>query len=268
MALVDRNKEFQLVRDYVNNAKREFDALALYTRRFDLYPFDMMGLGILSKAFSLANAVFVLLDAEMEDQAYALCRSIVECSLNLRYLTQDPGQLWTRTDGYMRFAVADKQYWMHWALQSAVGTPMEAKILEYGKKWGLTPDTKGASKHWSGEKGFAWVTNLKDHPLDGDKSTEFRKKSQYAVDYYQTSSYIHCYSTALDNFWPTECTQFSIEEHSRQPQFQKTLYIVLEYIHSSIAYTIFGLGMNRPQVFNELHSQTLQAMAPYEQRFI
>ncbi len=221
MALVDRNKELQLVRDYVGNANRQFDALAFYTRRFDLYPFDMMGPGILSKAFSLANAVFVLLDADMEDEAYGLCRSIVECSLNRRYLTEDSDQLWTRTDQYMRFAVADKQYWMHWALQTAAGTPMEAKILEHGKKWGLMPDTKGASKHWSGEKGFAWVTNLKDHPLDGDRSTEFTKKSQYAVDYYQTSSYIHCYSTALDNFWPTACAQFSIGERSKQPQFQK-----------------------------------------------
>jgi hypothetical protein len=79
---------------------------------------------------------------------------------------------------------------------------MEAKIRDYGKQWGLTPDTKGASKHWSEEKGFAWVTNLKDHPLDGDASTDVMRKSQYAVDYYQTSSYIHCYSTALDNFWP------------------------------------------------------------------
>lgn len=82
-----------------------------------------------------------------------------------------------------------------------------------------------------------------------------------------TSLGIHCYSTALDNFWPTERTQFSIEEHSKQPQFQKILHIILGYIHSSIAYTIFGLGMNRPQVFNELHSQTLQAMAPDRPRY-
>jgi hypothetical protein len=87
------------------------------------------------------------------------------------------------------------------------------------------------------------------------------------VDYYQTSSYIHCYSTALDNFWPEERAQFSIEERSKQPQFQKVLFMVLGYVHSSIAYTIFGLGMERPQVFNELYSETLQSMAPYERRF-
>ncbi len=57
MAAIDRSNEIQFVRDYVRNAKREVDGLALYTRRFDLYPFDMMGLGLLSKAFSLANAV-------------------------------------------------------------------------------------------------------------------------------------------------------------------------------------------------------------------
>jgi hypothetical protein len=104
MTAAERSRDIQLVREFVHKATQECDALGLYTRCFDRYPFDMMGLGILSKAFSLAEAIFLLLDAAMEDQAYALCRSVVECSLSLRYLTEDPNKLWERTDRYMRFA--------------------------------------------------------------------------------------------------------------------------------------------------------------------
>lgn len=112
----------------------------------------------------------------MEDQAYALSRSLVECALNLRYLTEELDELAARTNKYIQFEKTEKQYWMYWALQILKGTSRETAILDYAKDYGLSPDTKGASRHWSGENGFAWHTNLKDRPLDGDQTIELGKK--------------------------------------------------------------------------------------------
>jgi hypothetical protein len=267
---VDRTTEIQIVREYVDAVEREFNALKIRPRLFVLYPFDMIGLGLLSKAFGLARAGFVLLDSGMEDEAYGMMRSLVECALTLRFLTQDEDVriFYKRAYDYMRFAIADKQYWMHWALQNGAGEPIEAEILKHAKEWKLEDDPKLVKKHWSGKDGFAWKTNLEPHPLDGDKSTDLTKKSVYAVDYHQTSNFIHCFSTGIDNYLPDEFVPFEVFDGSRssEPFFQKVIFMILRYVHACIAYTIFGLSMNRPKVFNDLFSAAVQSVAPYQRR--
>jgi hypothetical protein len=268
---VDRNKEIQLVREYIDAVEREFNALKIRPRLFILYPFDMMGLGLLSKAFGLARAGFVLLDAGLDDEAYGLMRSLVECALTLRFLTQDEDVkvFYKRIYDYMRFAIADKQYWMHWALQNGAGEPIEAEIRKFAKEWKIEEDPKLVKKHWSGKDGFAWKTNLEPHPLDGDRSTDLTKKSVYAVDYHQTSSYIHCFSTSIDNYLPTEIVPYEIVDLSRSSEtlFQKVIFMILRYVHACIAYTLFGLNMERPQVFNNLVSTAVATVAPYQRRY-
>lgn len=268
---VDRNKEIQIVREYIDAAEREFNALKIRPRLFILYPFDMMGLGLLSKAFALSRAGFALLDAGMEDEAYGLMRSLVECALTLRFLTQDEDVkvFYKRVNAYMRFAIADKQYWMHWALQNGIGDQMQEEIRRHAKQWNLQDDPKLVKKHWSGKGGFAWKTNLEPHPLDGDKTTELTKKSVYAVDYHQTSSYIHVFSTGIDNYLPAETVPYEVLDRSRSSEtlFQKITFMMLRYVHACIAYALFGLSMERPQVFNDLFSAAVAALAPYERRY-
>jgi len=268
---VDRSKEIQLVRQYVDAVERELNARQIRPRRFFLYPFDMIALGLTSKAFGLVRAAFVLLDVGLEDEAYAMMRSLVECALTLRFLTQseDVKEFYKRVNNYIRFAIADKQYWMHWALQNGIGESIEDDIRQRAKEWRIVDDPTLVRKHWSGKDGFAWKTNLEPHPLDGDKSSDLKKKSMYAVDYHQTSSYIHCFCTGIDNYLPDEFVAYEVTDPLRvhETLFQKVVFIILRYVHSCIAYTLLGLGMERPQVFNDLFSAAVASVAPYQRRY-
>jgi hypothetical protein len=154
---------------------------------------------------------------------------------------------------------------MHYALEHAVGQPMELKILEHAKQFDLKADPRGTEKHWSGKKGFAWRVNLEDHPLDNVASTELAKKSTYAVEYHGTSRFVHCYSPAVSNFLPTEGAPFEVRDSSAEWEkpSQKTLFILISYLHSCVAYALFGLNLERTEAMNDLFSDTLASLLPY-----
>lgn len=265
MPAVDNLKEVNGVRAYMQALQKEIAGLKVYPRTFDRYPFDHVGLAFVSKAFSISNALLALLECGFADEAFGLSRSLMECALTLRFLTQDESKLNQRTLDYSRFEIKDKQYWMHYALQLAAGETMEQKIRDRGKQFDLTEDAKGAQKHWSGKDGFAWKVNLDDHPLDNATSTELVKKSTYAVEYHGTSSYVHCYSPALNNFLPSKRTPFEIRESTGEwhNSSQVALFILLSYLHSCVAYALFGMNLERPQRMNALFSDTLRMLLPY-----
>lgn len=265
MPAIDNLDEVNRVRAYIQALQKEITALKVYRRTFARYPFDHIGLALVSKAFSLSNALLALLEAGFADEAFGLSRSLMECALTLRFLTQDKNKLNQRSLDYAQFEVKDKQYWMHYALQNAAGEPMEQKIRDRAKQFDLTEDAKGVQKHWSGKDGFAWKVNLDDHPLDNATSTELVKKSTYAVEYHGTSSYVHCYSPAVNNFLPSERTPFEVRESTGEwhNSSQVSLFILLSYLHSCVAYALFGMNLERPQMMNELFSDTLASLLPY-----
>jgi hypothetical protein len=265
MPTIDNQDEVNRVRSYMQALQDEIFRLKIYPRIFARYPFDHIGMALVSKAFSIGNALLVLLEAGFADEGFGLSRSLVECALTLRFLTQDRGKLNQRTLDYARFEVTDKQYWMHYALQHVAGQPMEQKIREYAKQFDLKGDPKGSQKHWSGKDGFAWKVNLDDHPLDNVTSTELVKKSTYAVEYHGTSSFVHCYSPVVNNFLPPERTPFAVKESSGKwpSPSQVTLIILISYLHSCVAYALFGMNLERTQRMNDLFSDTLASLLPY-----
>lgn len=267
MASVDRGAEIELVRGYTSGIESDIDAIGIVPRDFDLYPFDMMGLGLLSKAFGLTQSVFVLLDAQSDDEAFGLVRSLVDCSLVLRFLTADRDELFERTRQYMEFAVADKQYWFYWARKSGmISDAVAAEIEEYAKSLNLVEDATGVKKHWSGDGGFAWKTMISDHPLDGAAIPETTKKLLYALEYHQSSSYVHCFSTGIDNYLPKEARAYKAVDRSRRwdTLFQKVLVIILRHIHACVVYALYGLNIERPKKIDERFTVTLKDLTPYE----
>ena len=265
MAAIDNLDEVNRVRAYMQALREEIAGLKVYPRTFARYPFDHIGLALVSKAFSISNALLALLEAGFADEAFGLSRSLMECALTLRFLTQDESKLNLRTLDYARFEVKDKQYWMHYALQHAAGEPMEQKIRDHAKEFDLKEDAKGVQKHWSGKDGFAWKVNLDDHLLDNATSTELVKKSTYAVEYHGTSSYVHCYSPAVNNFVPSERIPFEVTESTGEwhNSSQVSLFILLSYLHSCVAYALFGMNLERPQKMTDLFSDTLASLLPY-----
>ena len=265
MPAIDNQGELDRVRSYMQGLQQEISKLGIHPRSFAASPFDHIGLALVSKAFSISNAVLILLDAGFAEEAFGLSRSLVECALTLRFLTQDQNKLQQRTWDYAQFEVIDKQYWMHYALKHVAGQPAEQEIRDYAKRFDLEDDPSGSRTHWSGMDRFAWRVNLDDHPLDNAANTELAKKSGYAVEYHATSSFVHCFSPVVNNFLPSEGVPFEVKESSRQCErpSQATLFILISYLHSCVAYALFGMNEERTQSMNDLFSETLASLLPY-----
>ena len=110
-----------------------------------------------------------------------------------------------------------------------------------------------------------WDVALADHPLDGPTTSQHKKLS-YAVDYHQTSSFVHCSQPALDNYFPEAHRPYCVSPSSGeydQPR-QKILFIIVIHLHASIAYVLFGLNLERPAKLNTLFQETLKGMKPVE----
>ena len=224
MTRPEQRKEIAKVARFVRAAEREINALGIIPREPYKFPFDIVGLATLSKAFALANACLKLLRSSQSDEAYALSRSIVECAANLRYMTEKRDTQDARVRKFVNHHKADKSYWAHYCLEIYAGRPEEQEMRDYVQQEGITPDTKPASRHWSGERGFVWDTMTVDHPLDG-ATTETHKKSSYASDYFQTSSFVHCSLPAIGNHVVEEGTPFKLSTWSgHHATTQSTLF--------------------------------------------
>jgi len=270
MAHPKNDEEIGKLSAYIGRAEDEVKRIQIRPRVANRYIFDSVALSIVSKAFSLAKACLTLLETGLSDEAYGLSRSLVEYAINLRYLTQDPDEQEGRTINFATYFFADKAYWLHYALQTFAGEPKEQEIRDYAKSVGIDPDTKAAGRHWSRdkkfEKGFVWNVATCVHPLDGSTTTDKSRKTSYAVDYYQTSLYVHCSQPSVDNYFPTPLEPFQISMSSgeyKRPS-QTTIFIVLTNLHSTIAYALFGLGIDRPAMLNVLFSEMLDTLKPVE----
>jgi hypothetical protein len=90
MARRSNVEEIKKVRTYIKIAEAEINKLRIIPRLAYRYPFDSVALATLSKAFALSKACLKLLTSRLQDEAYGLSRTLVECATNLRYLTADP----------------------------------------------------------------------------------------------------------------------------------------------------------------------------------
>ncbi len=258
-------EEVNKLRAYVNSAEAEVNKMGIFPRGARRYPFDILGLATISKVFALSKACLKLLSSNLPDEAFGLSRSIVECSTDLRYLTADPALQDRRTRNFARYALVDKAFWAHYALEQFRGKKEEHEIREYAKQQGIVPDTKPARRHWSGLSGFIWDVMNIDHPLDGPVTLKHKKVS-YAADYFQTSAFVHCSLSAIDNYYE-EGMPFHVSPSTRLHETsQSTLFIILIYLHSSIAYALYGMGVDRPSRLNSIFQRTLDRVKPIRRR--
>jgi hypothetical protein len=255
-----RAAEIRKVRAYVKKAKIEIDKLQLIPRVAYKYPFDILGLEHLSKAFAIAEATLKLLASDYPDEAYGLSRSLVELATNLRYLTIDSDDLFRRTREFIGFTLADKAFWYHHVLDSAKSEKEKAAVHAYATEWGIINDPKLARQHWSGMSGFIWRATMLDHPLDGAMTQSHRKKA-HAVDYYLTSTFVHCSQPAMDCYHADDGVVFRVSASSGfRETHQSTLFIILVYLQWAIDYVLEALNIHSLPSVNALFQKTLMNM--------
>jgi hypothetical protein len=141
------------VRAYLAAMRQAIKDIAVYPRKLQM--FDDVTFGLLSKVFSLADAIVVLVENQHPEEGFGLVRTLVECTLNLRYLTRDRREYEARAYRFSKFFFAEQGKWLHAMLEYYEDDPvMIAKLKANAKRWRITADPERLA-HWSGDKNFS-----------------------------------------------------------------------------------------------------------------
>lgn len=251
--------EITKLETYIECLRSEIEGLEILPRLLFEYPIDSIALGMLSKAFALSRACLLLLRSDFPDEAYGLSRSIVEITLILRYITSNLDLQAKRAVQFLTYSVDFKNYWLYFARKAYEGKPEAEEIERYAKLYKLSGDPSKAQKHWSELRGFTREARKLNHPLDGLTIDDNFKSRSHAVDYFQTSQYVHCSQPAIDHYVPAEGRAFVISSSFFVgiSTDQRVLYSVLNHLHATAAYALFALGMERQKSIDEAFHETL-----------
>jgi hypothetical protein len=242
------------LRWYIAQAKATIEGLGIYPRCAHRYPFDLIALEHIAKVVSVSEACLLLLDAGKVGEAYGLSRSVVEAALNLRHITSNREDMHSQSMKFGRYAQHVKNYWLYYLRQMHPGNHDSAEVATEVKQWELTGDPEPAREQWIN----TWKTALLAHPLDPPlpsdsiQSTELLKKANYALDYFQPSQYVHCSQVAMDWFVPEEGAPFAFRgpRPTVEQAPESITRILLIYLHSVIAYALWGLRIDVPAALN------------------
>lgn len=87
------------------------------------------------------------------------------------------------------------------------------------------------------------------------------------MDYFQTSTCVHCSSPAIDNYFVDDMKPFKVSQSGGpQKATQATLFTVLIYVHRAISYALFGMGGEGSRKLDSLFSDALEEMKPVPRR--
>jgi hypothetical protein len=94
--------------EFIDSLEKTVNAMRIYTRRLDQYPFDTVAGELISKCFALSRSAILLTQSGYPDEGFGLCRSLYESSIYLRYITQDIEQRDERARKFLEFGVLQR----------------------------------------------------------------------------------------------------------------------------------------------------------------
>jgi hypothetical protein len=185
----------------VDDLGRRINALGIFTRRLDIYPFDTVAGEMLAKAFSICRAAITLVENQYPDEAFGLLRSLYECSIYLRYITGDCEKRNERARKFIEFGSTSKAFWLAILEKSSDLTEEERQDVNRYKNENQIPnDAKIMTLPWSGVRRLIELVSKAPHPVDAKDSTETLRDKQRAFAYTDTSCYVHCTQSGLNTF--------------------------------------------------------------------
>ncbi len=260
------NSNEQGVFKYVAATIGYFASLQIRPRHFRIYPFDTVGLELLSKSVSITRSCLILIQADQPEEAFGLGRSLVETALILRHITRDKSQIFAESRKFLQFAFADKNFWLFQARKTFTSAEVVADINYYASKWNYTGEKPmAATRSWS-DKYNAWKSQIEDHPLDEMVGSPPDRISKHAVEYTQASFFVHCTQPSLDSFFPEEGEPFKIKASSCNYVDSRgaLFYMLLINLHEVVLYVLFGLNLDPPTTLISLLNQILDNAEPSE----
>jgi Family of unknown function (DUF5677) len=249
---------------YTTSVIDYFALLKLMPRDFRLYPFDTVGLELLSKSVSITRSCLILIGNTQSDEAFGLSRSLVEAALILRHITRDQSLMFRESQKFLRFAFADKNFWHFHARKTFKHPKSVEEINHYTSGWKFADgNPMAATRTWS-DKYNAWKAQTEDHPLDTEDDAQEERIGSHAVAYTQASFFVHCTQPSLDNFFPQAGMPFEIRRSSAKFVDSRgtIFYVLLTNLHKVVLYVLFGLNFDTPASLVELFNKILDNAEP------
>jgi hypothetical protein len=252
-----------VLRAYLAAMRLAIQDIAIYPRNSDRYIFDAVTFGLLSKVFSLADAVAVLVENQHPEEGFGLVRTLVECTLNLRYLTKDPAQYEACAQRFAKFYFTEAGYWLHQMLEYFKDDPrMITKLKENAQKQKITAD-KRFPGHWSGEKNLTlWRVAIEEHPFDRALFTRRHRQADFEAGYFRTSPYVHGSHDAIYSFYPDADVVFvpRLQSKGKGREGNVACLMTVRYLHQACRYTLLASQILHMDAINEHFKQAIGAL--------
>jgi hypothetical protein len=123
-----KQNQIDWVKTYITRMSELIADLAVFPRVPSRSIFDSVACAVLSKAFCLSDSAVILIEAGHPEEAFGLVRSVVECALNLRYLTQDKNGRAARATAFADFYFRERQYWLRDGLHNSADVVFTLQI--------------------------------------------------------------------------------------------------------------------------------------------
>ncbi len=228
------------------------------------YPFDHVADETLSKVFALIRSVVLLVENGQPEEAYGLARSIVECALNLRWITKDRSGVFTMATQFVNFTKHERSLWLWWIEHSQTTAPEQKDdASRVAAEFGLTADAKAAYAHWSGKGQFAYKASVQTvHPADDANFSSEQKAMKQVVDYFGPSCYVHCSQPALDVYFSDD-PEFRIHrpKAGKRDVGDSAIFICHHYLHDILTYCFYGMNVTLPDWFDCLQRHSFDPAA-------
>jgi hypothetical protein len=261
------SENLAVVREYMAQWKSSIDGKGIYVIAPTGRTFDSVAFSLLNKAYRLSLACIAQLEGGYSDEAFGLARSIIECSLNLRYMTLDPAKIDARSNNYVDFFFSERKYFLEQCRKYlGPGPDLDAveafaKKEEIEERWAsIVPDRMrvrnlalndwklAESADWTG-----WKIATAPHPLDGEINKAEWIKRQYAADYRGGSAMVHCSIRALDNILSESGIAYKVGENIKTTfdhRFEP-LIIVVTNLYLMARYTFYGANVDGAECFDK-----------------
>lgn len=232
----------------VDDREKNVDALWIFTRRLDLYPFDTVAGEMLSKAFAISRAAIILIQSDYPDEAFGLCRTLYECCINLRNITRNDGKRDDLSRKFLEFGVASKAFWFDLLDKSSLTDEQRQDINRYKSENLIPDDPKIMFPHWSRVSRFIEMVSKEPHPCDVEDSNETLRDKQRAIAYTDTSCYVHGTQPGLNTHSYDWKEPIKIR-HPYNPSTntaQKACILIQVYLPEVIKYCLYGMQVESP----------------------
>jgi hypothetical protein len=243
-------------KDYLVRWKAHLDSKGIWVIEPHARLYDSIAFSTLNKAYRLSQACVHLIEAGFSDEAYGLSRSVLECAINLRYLTLNPNEIDLRSNNFLNFFHAERKHFLELCRSQIKDRDTLDRIESLAK-------SEGVDKMWSDPRkrrisdwkkleshdwdGFKIVTEA--HPLDPDLDGRCPILMHYSTAYRAASAMVHCSIRALDNNFAISSFQYKVADGLKtnyDHRFEPLMTVVVG-TYLSVKYALFGVGLDRAE---------------------